>query len=84
ASRFHHLAQTLIPMAGCGVFLGLFSITTSMLKSEGVPVFWVSGLRATLLAGAATWSVWLAWRVVGLWATGLRRAAATVPAASAV
>ncbi|MDB5560202.1 MAG: hypothetical protein JWQ36_3136 [Enterovirga sp.] len=84
AKRFHHLAQTLIPMAGCGVFLGLFSITVTMLRNEGVPVFWVSGLRAALLAGAATWCVWLAWRVVGLWTGGLRRVAATVQAAAAV
>lgn len=84
ASRFHHLAQTLIPMASCGVFLGLFSITVSMLKSEGVPVSWVSGFRAVMLSGAATWSVWLAWRVVGLWTGGLRRIAATALASAAV
>ncbi len=83
-NRFHHLVQALIPMAGCGVFLGLFSITVSMLKGEGVPVFWVSGLRAVMLSGAATWSIWLAWRVIGLWTAGLRRVLATALAAAAV
>ena len=34
-SRFHHFAQALIPVAGCGVFLGLSSLTVTMLKAEG-------------------------------------------------
>ena len=66
--RFHHLAHALLPMAGCGVFLGLFGITTTMLKAEGMPMFWLPGLRAGMLAGAAAWSAWLAWQVIGAWA----------------
>ncbi len=66
AKAFHHLAQCLIPMAGCGVFLGLFAITLSMLKADGlsfgVAVGW---LRAAMLAGAWTWVVALAWTVAG-------------------
>ncbi len=75
--RFHHLAQTLIPIAGCGVFLGLFAITLTLLKGEGVRVPYVPEFRAAMLGGASLWCVWLAWRVTGLWAAGLRQAAAT-------
>ena len=75
--RFHHLVQALIPIAGCGVFLGLSAVTVSMLRSEGVTTPFVGLLRASLLAGAVLWSGWLAWQVAGLTAGGLRRAAAT-------
>ncbi len=66
---FHHLAQCLIPIAGCGVFLGLFAITLSMLKADGLSLGAAVGwLRATMLAGAWAWSVALAWRVAGSYA----------------
>ncbi len=61
--RFHHLAQGLIPLAGCGVFLGLSSLTVTMLKAEGLVVPFVSFLRAALLVGAALWSLWLGARI---------------------
>jgi polyferredoxin len=70
AERFHHLAQTLLPLAGCGVFLGLSALTVTLLREEGLRLAWVDDLRALLLAGATLWSVWLAWRVVGLWTRG--------------
>lgn len=82
--RFHHLVQTLVPMAACGVFLGLFSLTTTLLKAEGLTFAWLGMLRAVLLAGAATWSVWLAWRVAGRYAAGLRHAAATTSVSAAI
>ena len=69
--RFHHLTQTLIPVAGCGVFLGLSSLTVTILKTEGVTLDFIGGLRATFLAGAAVWSLWLGWRVAGQYAGGL-------------
>ena len=76
--RFHHLAQTLMPMAGCGVFLGLSALTVTMLRSwEGIELPWVGLARTLLLAGASLWSVWLAWRVAGQTAHGLRRSLAT-------
>lgn len=63
--RFHHLAQSLIPLAGCGVVLGLSALTVTMLRSEGFSLAFVSPLRAALLAGASLWSLWLAWRIAG-------------------
>lgn len=56
-ARFHHLAQGLIPLAGCGVFLGLSTITISMLKAEGLESGIVPALRMALLAAAALWSL---------------------------
>ncbi|WP_424031409.1 4Fe-4S binding protein [Methylocella sp.] len=83
-ARFHHLAQSLIPIAACGVFLGLSATTVSLLRAEGVPFGFLSLLRAGLLVGAALWSISLAWRIAG-GSTGdrLRRAAATLSVALA-
>jgi len=57
--RLYHLSYTLIPLVGCGVFLGLSSLTVSMLRAEHIPVFWANPLRAFLLVGASLWSAWL-------------------------
>lgn len=81
--RFHHLVQTLIPIAGCGVFLGLSALTVTFLRGEGFVVPYVAELRAGLLVGATIWSAWLAWKVAGLTATGPRRVAATACVAGA-
>jgi polyferredoxin len=62
-NRFHHLTQSLIPVAGCGVFLGLSSLTVTMLKAEGIVLPFVSFLRAALLIGAGLWALYLAWRI---------------------
>ena len=66
--RLHHLAQGLIPVAACGVFLGLSSLTVTMLRGEGLALDFVGALRAFLLAGAGIWSLWLGWRIAGLYA----------------
>ncbi len=58
--RFYHLSQALIPLAGCGVFLGLSALTVNLLKNEGVPVFWANDVRLLLLIGTNLWSLWLA------------------------
>jgi uncharacterized membrane-anchored protein len=83
-ARFPHLAQSLIPIAACGVFLGLSATTVSLLRAEGVSFGFLSLLRAGLLAGAALWSILLAWRIAGR-STGdrLRRAAAALSVALA-
>ncbi|WP_019907002.1 4Fe-4S binding protein [Methylobacterium sp. 77] len=81
--RFHHLTQTLIPIAGCGVFLGLSALTVTFLRGEGLAMPYVAELRAGLLIGASLWSAWLAWQVAGLSAAGLRRIGATACIAAA-
>ena len=80
--RFHHLTQSLIPLAACGVFLGLSALTVSLLKAEGVPLWWVLPLRVGLLAGANLWCLRLGWGIVGRWRG--RRIPALVPLALAL
>jgi polyferredoxin len=63
AKRFHHLAQALIPIAGAGVFLGLSSLTVTMLRAEGFGLGFVGALRAAILAGATLWTLRLAWGI---------------------
>jgi len=83
--RYHHLAQSLIPIAGCGVFLGLGGLTVSMLRAEGFALAFIGVLRAFLLAGAACWSIALAWQIAGRATTSvLRRLAAAMGVACAV
>lgn len=78
----HHLALAYVPLGGCGVFLGLSMTTLSMLRHEGVALPWVGTARALLLAGAAAWSLWLAWRCTARYGASIpRRLAALVPMA---
>jgi len=73
--RFYHLAQALIPLAGCGVFLGLSALTVNLLKGQGVPVFWANDLRLALLIGANLWTLVLAWGITGRYVPALGRRA---------
>jgi polyferredoxin len=83
-ARFHHFAQSLIPIAGCGVFLGLSAITVTMLRAEGLALDFVGPLRALLLGGAALWTIVLGWRIAGLGdAPFLRRCVASLSIAVA-
>jgi polyferredoxin len=66
--RMHHFAQTLIPIAGCGVFLGLSSLTVTMLRVEGLELEFIGAMRLALLTGSGIWSFWLSWRIVGRYA----------------
>ena len=85
SARFHHLAQSLIPLAGCGVFLGLSTLTVTLLRNEGSTLAFVGPLRAALLVGAGAWSLWLGWRIAGLYGkTSSHRIAALLPLAIAV
>jgi hypothetical protein len=72
-SRFNHLVQALIPIAGAGVFLGLSATTISLLRAEHLPVYWANDVRATILAATTLWSLWLGWRVTGRHAATLGR-----------
>lgn len=84
-AKVHHLAQSLIPIAALGVFLGLSATTLTQLRADGVALGFVQPLRIALLAGASAWSVGLAWAITGRYATnGLLRAAATGAVAAAV
>src|SRR5260364_283237 len=38
SARLHHLAQTLIPLAGCGVFLGLTTTTLNILRADQIHI----------------------------------------------
>ena len=73
APRFHHLTQSLIPIAAAGVFLGLSANTVTLLHADGLAVPMLQPLRAAFLAGATMWSMSLAWRIAGQWTTGLWR-----------
>ncbi|MDE2614628.1 MAG: 4Fe-4S binding protein [Burkholderiales bacterium] len=73
--RLHHLAQSLIPVAGIGVFLGLSAITLTLLRGEGVLLPWINALRLGLLLAAALWSLRLAWGILRHWGLGARHAA---------
>ena len=78
-ARLHHMAQALIPIAGCGVFLGLSGITVTLLKGEGVDMGFIDNLRAVLLAGASVWCLWLTWKITRTAGAALpRRLAATL------
>lgn len=84
-ARVHHFAQALIPLAGCGVFLGLFSLTVNMLKAEGIELPFVGALRASLLGGASLWCVWLSWLIAGRYTGSTpRRIVATLCMSGAV
>ena len=83
--RFHHFAQSLISVPGCGVFLGLSAITVTMLRAEGLTLGFVGPLRAALLGAAAIWSIVLAWKIAGVATANYpRRFAATFWVALAV
>ncbi len=84
SARFHHLVQSLIPLAGCGVFLGLSMTTVTLLGQNGIFLDFVSWLRALMLIAASVWSLWLGWRIAGLYAGGRHRIAAMLPLAVAV
>jgi polyferredoxin len=85
SARFHHLAQGLLPIAGCGVFLGLSALTVTMLRTEGFAIGFVTPLRLAFLAGAALWSCVLCWQIAGVHtASRLRQAIAIVPSVAAV
>lgn len=74
--RFHHLAQTLVPLGACSLFLGLSAMTVSLLRSEGVGVGWANPVRGLLLAAASAWCLQLAWLATGQHTRDWRRRSA--------
>jgi polyferredoxin len=85
SARFHHLAQGLLPIAGCGVFLGLSALTVTMLRSEGFALGFITPVRLAFLGGAALWSCVLCWQIAGVHtASRWRQSIAIVPSTAAV
>jgi polyferredoxin len=85
AARFHHLAQALIPIAACGVFLGLSALTVTILRGEGLNMPFVALVRGALLAGAGLWSLTLGWKIAALYSRSIpRKAGASLALAFAV
>lgn len=74
----HALALTLTPFAGLSVFLGLFSLTATLLAAEGFPLAWLPALRGTVLAAGVIWSLALAY----LWSRRFAAAGAVLCAAA--
>lgn len=56
---FFHLSHALIPLAACGVILGLSAQTVTLLRADGFALAWVPMARLALLIVATAWSWWL-------------------------
>lgn len=80
--RFHHFALALLPVAACGVILGLSAQTVTLLRADGLGLPWVPEVRATALALASSWSFVLLWQIAGRYAQRSRRAIATLTGAA--
>ena len=84
-AHFHHLTQCLIPIAGCGVILGLSSLTVTMLHNEGLALSFVPYVRALMLATSSAWALWLGVRVLQFFSISqARRLLALVPMSVAI
>ncbi|MCF8468808.1 MAG: 4Fe-4S binding protein [Sneathiella sp.] len=75
--RFHHLVHSLLPLAACGIILGLSAQSVTLLRGDGFPLNWVDDARIAALACSSAWSLYLTWRIAGRYRSGVRRAVAT-------
>ncbi len=82
--RFHHLVHGLLPLAACGVILGLSAQTVTLLRTDGFRLAWANDVRMAALALAAAWSLLLVWKIAGRYCAGSRRAVATTVSSIAV
>ncbi len=82
--RLWHLTLTLLPLAACGVILGLSAQTVTLLRQDGVRMLWVQDARAAALALASIASLWLLWRVTHGYARDARRVWAALTGGMAV
>ena len=73
AVDWRRLALGLTPIGGIGLFLGLSMMTATHLRAEGMPLGWLSAVRATLLLAGLAWSAWLGWRLTGAGGTAVSR-----------
>lgn len=60
---FHHLSHALIPLAACGVILGLSATTVTLMRADGFDLTWLPQIRFAAIAGSLAWSLWLAGRI---------------------
>lgn len=79
-ARFHHLAQSLIPVAACVVFLAFSQGTMASLRVEGLGLSSIDAARAALPAGAAGWSLFLGWRITRFYSDQIGRRLAALAA----
>jgi len=70
--RLWHLSLALLPLAACGVILGLSAQTVTLLRQDGVRMLWVQDARAGALAVAGLASLWLLWQVTRNYAQDTR------------
>lgn len=64
-ARFNQLSQSLIPLGGMNVFIGLLANTLSILqKYANLGFVWANDLKFVLLALATLWSVILAYKII--------------------
>lgn len=68
-NAYHHLAQSLIPVAAGTVFFGLFGTTLSMLRAETIIIPHIATVRMLVMAGACLWTFALAWRITRSYST---------------
>lgn len=58
------LGYALTPLAGLSIFLGLTTLTLSILKAEHITLIYIPELRIGLLFLAYIWSAYLLWRML--------------------
>jgi hypothetical protein len=63
--RFHHLAQCLIPVAACCVFLAFSTVTSAQLGVDSARWGVLQTARVALAAGAGAWSAFLGRQIIG-------------------
>jgi hypothetical protein len=81
----HHFAQAFIPIAGCGVFLGLSALTITLLHGEGVIFTSITAVRMLALTGASLWTLVLLWQISAVHQHNVaRRLLAMIPLSAAV
>lgn len=60
----NRLRETLSPMAGLGLFLGLSMLTVGQLAASGIQVPYLGVVRSVLLLLAYLWPAYLLWRLL--------------------
>lgn len=63
-----HLAYSLIPLAGCGLFLGTLEHSFKLLSEAGLALeAWFFGIRLVFVVLGAAWAWCLGWQVLQRW-----------------